>query len=672
MDEIRGRESGASEVIGAVLLVGLVVIGGAIAAAFVFGQPAPKEMPHVSFGVSLDGTTMTLHHTGGDALGWGQYSVYVQYVNGTIDDKTPDVVDQVNPWTSDGDMKITGVTEPVGNVILSFRDGGGGETVLRRVAFEEVAPVTVSPPGPWTISGYKWNVTSSGQQIGPLENVTIRLMKTAGNIDFPTDGMVTTTNETGFYRFSVPEFEATYSLAEEINLTLWKPISPSSGRYDGIRLTRMQPSAVKDFSNYRLPPPPKKISGHKYNVTWKGTNPTPLAGFVINLTLMSGDVPTFPTEGKTTTTNDTGYYEFEVPGWWEFEVPAVLPTYRLAEEYDPTAWYPHNPVSRLRDQSSAVIENVLPDTSDHDFWNEMLVPNKKIWGYKWGYYTTGELIGPVSGITITLTLTGDDTPDMTVGQTRTNRTDDNGYYEFEVSGHPSLYSLKETMSPLWWTAWMPSNGTFVNVPPGSTRDFKNMHVVPPPSGGSVIRLEKEQPADPNLQGYLVGGSYLQFDTKGGNYVTFGTRTFTFGNNEEVRFVMNGDQREGRLTITKGSTTVTELAFNVTLQKQVNGVWTDVSGASGMVTDISITNINKNGYGGNLTYRQPSYASDTMLRLDGEPVITSPPEPPNSTPLKFVDMYITHDNSEHEGNNIMFVWLTPEMDSLLVEGGYVYL
>ena len=683
MDEMKRKESGASEVIGAVLLVSLVVIGGAVIAAFVFGQPTPKEVPHVNFGVSLDGTNLTLHHTGGDTLSWGEYNVYVQYWNGNTIDGTPNVTDKVNPWASNGEMEITGVAERVGNVVLAYRDGAGGETVLRRVAFEDVVPVAVSTtPVPWTISGYKSNVTAAGQLIGPLENIAIRLTKTDGNIDFPVGGVVVPTNETGYYSFSVPQFEATYNLAEEINLTLWKPANPSNGRYDGIRLTRFQPSAVRNFSNERLPPPPKTISGHKYNVTWNGDMVGPLEGVAINLTLKSGDVPTFPVQGTTATTDENGYYEFQVPGWWEFEVPAVLPTYCLTEEIDPALWRPHNPRTGAIDPSSRVIENVPPGATDQDFWNEMLVPNKKIWGYKWGYYTTGELIGPVPGIPIVLTRTSGETPDtMSQGGNRTT-TDADGYYEFEVSGHneylgqPVLYSLKETMNPLQWTAWMPANGTFVNVPPGSTRDFKNMHTVLPPTGGRVIRLEKTQPADPKLKGYLLDGTFLQVDAHKGDYVKFGTTQFTFNNGDQLRFVINGNQTDGRLTVTKGGTDLVEFSFNVTLQKKVGNSWVNIPGASGPITDVSITNINKNGGNSDestLIYRQPSYvSSNTMLRLDGEPVITAPPEPPNGTPLLFEDLHIVHDNRFHEGNNIMWVWLSPENNSLLVEGKYVYL
>ena len=91
MKEIKRRESGASEVIGTVLLVSLVVIGGATVAAFAFGQPAPKEVPHVNFGVALNDQTdiLTLHHTGGDSLRWGEYNVTVFYTDGTMYPGTP-------------------------------------------------------------------------------------------------------------------------------------------------------------------------------------------------------------------------------------------------------------------------------------------------------------------------------------------------------------------------------------------------------------------------------------------------------------------------------------------------------------------------------------------------------------------------------------------------------
>ncbi len=156
---------------------------------------------------------------------------------------------------------------------------------------------------------------------------------------------------------------------------------------------------------------------------------------------------------------------------------------------------------------------------------------------------------------------------------------------------------------------------------------------------------------------------------------FGTTQFTFSNNDQVRFVINGNQTEGRMTVTKGGTDLVEFTFNATVQKQVNGVWT-TAGASGLITDISITNINKNGdiAESTLTYRQPSYvSSNTMLRLDGAARDHGPPEPPNATPFEFANLHIVHDNRYARGQqHHVDLARRRSNNSLLVEGDYVYL
>ena len=675
MDDLKRKEMGASEVIGAVLLVALVVVGGTVAAAFVFGQPTPKEVPHVSFGVYLKDEVLTLHHTGGDSLLPGEYGVTWYDRNSTPHPADPDETSVT--WSSNGDLPIHDVNMnvgDVGDVVLTYRDGSGGETVLRRVRFEDFGQATVdNPPGstppsvPWTISGHKWIVNSTGYRIEPLKDVVITLTKTEGDFAFPPEGNTTSTNETGYYEFEVPPFRGTYSLAETIDPIFWRPYSPSNGRIDGIKPRPYRSSIIdQDFYNERMP---TKISGYKNNVTWKGAFLGPVADITIRLTKTQGNVD-FPSQGRTTTTNNTGYYEFEVLD--------EVSTYRLAEEgVDWSVWRAHDPVTGAFAPSSSVIENVAPGAENQNFSNEKLVPNKKISGHKWWYFTPGWLydLDPPT-IQIDLTLTSGDIPDMLVGQTNITRTDKKtGYYEFVVSGYPANYTVKETNLPAEWTPWSPSTGSWENVMPGSTRDFKNKHVPKPPMGGRVIRLDKVEQIVTTTEGYVVGGTYLQVDVKGGDHVTFGTNTpYTFPNNNEVfRFVLNGDQNRGRLTITKGPTELVEFSFNATLQHQVNGVWTAVPGCSGPITDIHITNLNKNTAtaGSTLTYRQPPYRSDTMLRLDGRPVITSPPEPPNSTPFEFSNLHIVHDNSEHEGNNIMFIYLEPGLNSLLVEGDYVY-
>ena len=194
------------------------------------------------------------------------------------------------------------------------------------------------------------------------------------------------------------------------------------------------------------------------------------------------------------------------------------------------------------------------------------------------------------------------------------------------------------------------------------------------SGGRVIRLEKTEQINPKTEGFLVGGTDYRFETSKDDYVTIGTTPYTFRGGELIRLVLNGDQQRGRMTVTKGGTDLVEFSFNVTVQRLVNGVWTDVKDGSGNVvsgpiTDIHITSVNKNAINteSNLTYRQPSYESWTMLRLDGETVI---PSVVDQHPFEFTNLHIVHDNSKHEGNNIMWIWLEPGNNSLLVEGDYV--
>ena len=108
----------------------------------------------------------------------------------------------------------------------------------------------------------------------------------------------------------------------------------------------------------------------------------PLEGVVINLTLESGDIPTFPPQGKTATTNDNGYYEFEVPGYWEVEIPTRAADLSPHGGDRPCRLDAAQPGLAPRDASSYIIENVAPGSEDNDFYNEKLVPNKKISGYK--------------------------------------------------------------------------------------------------------------------------------------------------------------------------------------------------------------------------------------------------------------------------------------------------
>jgi hypothetical protein len=224
-----------------VLLVSLVVIGGAIIAAFTFGQPTPKEVPHVNFGVSLDNKTdiLTLRHTGGDTLLPGEYNVTVFYTDGTTYKAPPS--ETSGTWSSDENLNITHVTKPVGDVILSYIDGAGGETVLRRVPFEEY-----SLRG--TISGYKYNVTGGNRVPWAVTDprVTINIYRKDGSSY--TGVYSGEVDADGHYSYTLPfDVWGVYKV-EEVVPTGWDAVNPPHG-YRQVDVTTSSPAQQVNFEN---------------------------------------------------------------------------------------------------------------------------------------------------------------------------------------------------------------------------------------------------------------------------------------------------------------------------------------------------------------------------------------------------------------------------------------
>jgi hypothetical protein len=71
------NEDGVSETIGAVLLVGLTVIGLALVGVIVFSQPLAERLPAVDIIVWNDTSTIFFQHNGGDSLGKDEFTIYV-------------------------------------------------------------------------------------------------------------------------------------------------------------------------------------------------------------------------------------------------------------------------------------------------------------------------------------------------------------------------------------------------------------------------------------------------------------------------------------------------------------------------------------------------------------------------------------------------------------------
>ncbi|WP_165394894.1 type IV pilin N-terminal domain-containing protein [Methanofollis fontis] len=176
MDRI--YEEGVSEVIGAVLLISLVVLGVAIVAVTILSQPPPAEVPRVSVvaATSTDNTTFVLFHEGGDTLSEGEYRIYVDNGSG-LEDRTDEfTLSGDGIWSIGENLTYTGDVAQIERVVVSVVDSSGGEMVIAEPRYAAAAVdaggfvdeggagtwpvVTVTPEG-------GENETSSEMIVGP-------------------------------------------------------------------------------------------------------------------------------------------------------------------------------------------------------------------------------------------------------------------------------------------------------------------------------------------------------------------------------------------------------------------------------------------------------------------------------------------------------------------------
>jgi len=135
MRQHRGEE-GVSEMVGAMLLIGLTVLGVVLVGITFLSGSQPEEIPHTTIvaGNSTKGN-LTLANYGGDPLRVGEYRIYVDYGDG-LADRTDEFSE---PDDSDGFWSM-------GEVLVSNRQGtprrvvvtsisGGGETILAEPEF---------------------------------------------------------------------------------------------------------------------------------------------------------------------------------------------------------------------------------------------------------------------------------------------------------------------------------------------------------------------------------------------------------------------------------------------------------------------------------------------------------------------------------------------------------
>jgi protocatechuate 3,4-dioxygenase beta subunit len=650
VNETRWRESGASEVIGAVLLVGLVVIGGAVVATFVFGQPTPKAVPHVSFGVSLDDTdTLVLHHNGGDTLIPKEYGVYVYYTDGTLSEATDSETSVA--WSSGGALPIgRDPDKRVGHVVLAFKDGSGGETVLRRVPLEDVGAETHTPeptttvtltsiptatptilPGSGYISGFKWNDLDGDHKWNdgepPLAGWTISAEVQSDGSSWDEAGSATTDAD-GFY--TITGLSEGHYRVFEVQQAGWEQTYPTdSNGFHNVDLNNGHPFMDhQDFGNHQVATPAPSpsstptvtptptgtyesgIQGMKYNDHGadhkKDAGDEGLPGWTIFLERQEDNGSDWIEVGRTVTDANGNYaftnlqdghyraYEVEQPGW-----ERTYPT-------DSGGW------------QNFVINNGRvngPDTK-RDFGNHKvgLIAGRKYSDQNANHqYDPGEPHLP--GWTIQLYRQSGSNWNLVVSAT----TDAEGVYQFSDVANGN-YRVAEVQQSNWYqTAPTTYEGTHLVTISDAQKhvtglDFGNYNS-PIAGYGNYMVLN-----NPHNSAVMHDGDYIQFCNHGTwDYVTIGGQRIDVPADSTVKLAINGDQTTGKIYMYRRQ--VSTFSFNARLyiDGQLRG--------SGWISEIWFAGTDPGAgvdqFVTNIHYLMPQQVSGMQFTVDDRQIINPP-------------------------------------------------
>ncbi|MFA4875982.1 MAG: type IV pilin N-terminal domain-containing protein [Methanoregula sp.] len=136
--------SGASEVIGAILLISLVIAAVSIIAVVVFSQPLPSQVPSVKFmtGVNSTKTTLYIYHNGGDTMNAGDFDVLLDGVNASYS-----IAGGGSQWSLGKNLivPISAVPTTVEIVYRRTGTGSGGGVLLDQASADIVSSRNISP-----------------------------------------------------------------------------------------------------------------------------------------------------------------------------------------------------------------------------------------------------------------------------------------------------------------------------------------------------------------------------------------------------------------------------------------------------------------------------------------------------------------------------------------------
>jgi flagellin-like protein len=168
-------EEAVSEVIGTLILVGIVVVGITLVSVLLLSNPTPTEVPVFDTIISNQSRTIYIYHKGGDPLWVGQYKILVDGVDRTA----LFVSDGAEPWSVGKTLNYTSPTMPR-RVTIFLSQAGGGASVL---ATQDFLPAITVPQAelPWFS-----NYVNDHCDWAYRKSLTIDHTKVSGNqADFP-------------------------------------------------------------------------------------------------------------------------------------------------------------------------------------------------------------------------------------------------------------------------------------------------------------------------------------------------------------------------------------------------------------------------------------------------------------------------------------------------------
>jgi len=275
--------AGISELIGAILLVGLVITAMAIVAVVLLSNPPPEEIPHLSALASNTSNSILLYHNGGDALKEDltiisvnngpeipHSKITIRNEDGTSESATWDITK--TPWTVGKALVIDTTPDLPQSVIVVYK-GTTSQQLILTTSF--IPGTNIGRPTATATQTTHTTVPTTS----PTQTPTTTGSPTATPTDTPTATPTPTTNTT------VPTTSPTPTPTTTVSPTATPTLTPT-----------VTPTPI---------PTPfcGTISGTKYNDLNGNGNRDPgepgLAGWTIQIFRKSGNDWTYVTSGIT-------------------------------------------------------------------------------------------------------------------------------------------------------------------------------------------------------------------------------------------------------------------------------------------------------------------------------------------------------------------------------------